>query len=362
MTSVRPPEPSGHRDGAFGIARRDGALLLVCNKRVTEGGLKAFWDLPGGGIHAGESVEAALRREWQEETGLACEVGALRLVVDGTKRTDTDAPVVYTWRTFVFDVETTGEPVPGEGIDEAAWVPEAEALSRLNAPYHASLREHFDGDPRRYRTLDWNEPAAAGAIDAEIPRALLIIAACAAEGLSELLAREVRAGLAAGVPPAAIEETLLQIVPYAGFPRTISAFTVARPLLGAPSADTLGEVEDGTRRAEGESAFREVYGDTAERVAKGLRALHPALADWTLEKAYGRVLARAGVLTLLERELLAVAILTAMGGLAQPLLGHMRAAARLGASADQVAAAVAVVPAACGEGKREAARALLARL
>ena len=70
MGPLRTPEPSGHRDGAFGLAQQDGRLLLVLNKRVTAGGLRAFWDLPGGTLGPGEDLEHGLAREWREETGL----------------------------------------------------------------------------------------------------------------------------------------------------------------------------------------------------------------------------------------------------------------------------------------------------
>ncbi len=67
-------------------------------------------------------------------------------------------------------------------------------------------------------------------------------------------------------------------------------------------------------------------------------------------------------LDLREREVLAVSILTAMGGCDDALLGHMRAAVRLGASREDVAAAVAAAPPSAGEGCHEAAVALLERL
>ena len=41
-----------------------------------------FWTPPGGGVDFGEPLEAALRREVREETGLAVEVGSLRYVLD----------------------------------------------------------------------------------------------------------------------------------------------------------------------------------------------------------------------------------------------------------------------------------------
>ena len=355
---TRRAEPAGHRDAAFGLARRAGRTLMVLNPRVSGGAAYSWWDLPGGGLRPGESLPEGLRREWREETGLEAEVGDLLLVMDGAKRRPAGG-LLYTWRAFFFAVRTEGEPAPGEGIEDVAWVPDAEVNGRLEAPYHEALRRFLAGDPARHAAVTWVEPAAADEVDAEIPRRLLTVAAAAAVGDTALLRREVEAARAAGVPAARLRETLLQVVPYAGYPRAITAFGAVRAWLEEAPADEAPEAD---RPARGRAVFSQVYGSTADAVAAGLERLDPVLARWTLEHAYGRVLSRAGTLTLLERELLAVAVLTALGGLADPLLGHMRACLRLGASAAQVRAAVDVVPASVGEGRRDMARGLLARL
>ncbi len=48
-----------------GVFVRDGRLLLA--QRPPGGGYPGLWEFPGGKVHAGETPEEALVREWQEE-------------------------------------------------------------------------------------------------------------------------------------------------------------------------------------------------------------------------------------------------------------------------------------------------------
>lgn len=61
------------------VQRDDGAVLL--SQRRADQGMPLKWELPGGKIEAGESPEAALRREIAEELGVEAEVGAIYDVV-----------------------------------------------------------------------------------------------------------------------------------------------------------------------------------------------------------------------------------------------------------------------------------------
>ncbi|MFM8980266.1 MAG: carboxymuconolactone decarboxylase family protein, partial [Planctomycetia bacterium] len=133
------------------------------------------------------------------------------------------------------------------------------------------------------------------------------------------------------------------------------------PEAAPPSGPGEPEAAAAGRAAAGRAAFEAVYGEAATRVRAGLARLDPLLPAWTEEFAYGRVIARPQ-LALAEREVLAVAVLAALGGLADPLLGHMRGAARLGVAREALAAVLAALPPEVPVEARAEAEALLARL
>lgn len=61
-----------------GILVKEDQILLVRHEKNE----KSYWLIPGGGVDFGESAEAALVREYQEEVGLQIRVGKLVLVHD----------------------------------------------------------------------------------------------------------------------------------------------------------------------------------------------------------------------------------------------------------------------------------------
>jgi ADP-ribose pyrophosphatase YjhB (NUDIX family) len=59
------------RVGVFGVILQDGKVLLGRRRDID------WWNLPGGGMELGETVDEALCREVLEETGLEVRVGRL---------------------------------------------------------------------------------------------------------------------------------------------------------------------------------------------------------------------------------------------------------------------------------------------
>jgi len=169
-------------------------------------------------------------------------------------------------------------------------------------------------------------------MDASRRRHLARIAAAATVGRRDLLAGFYRAAAAAGVPVADMQEATLQVFLFAGYPRTIDAFEEMADALDPPPPPLETQVPEAEAR--GLRLFGRIYGRNTEAVVAKLNELHPDFARFVLGDAYGKVLARP-FLPAVERELLAVTMLAAMGLDAQ-LRAHARGARRVGASAEEV--------------------------
>ena len=166
-------------------------------------------------------------------------------------------------------------------------------------------------------------------------RRLILIAALAAAGRFDEMAEAVRAAHDDGVSAAAIREAIVFLVPYAGWPTALNALLAANAVvrLATTMSDPLDTADRADRRELGLTTARTVN-DRFNRVAENLAAIDPALVDLLAEGAYGYVYNRAG-LDLVQRELLAVAILAVQGHDRQ-LLYHLRGAANVGASPDDI--------------------------
>ncbi|MEO5821175.1 MAG: NUDIX domain-containing protein [Vicinamibacteraceae bacterium] len=97
MSHERPARPVL---GAAAVVVHDGRVLLIRRGQAPGAG---EWSIPGGAVELGESVEAALRREVREETGLDIAVGAFLEVYE---RVDLD-PAGVRFHFVVLDYAAT---------------------------------------------------------------------------------------------------------------------------------------------------------------------------------------------------------------------------------------------------------------
>ncbi|MBL8729955.1 MAG: carboxymuconolactone decarboxylase family protein [Planctomycetes bacterium] len=130
------------------------------------------------------------------------------------------------------------------------------------------------------------------------------------------------------------EETLLQAVLFAGFPRVVTAFEVLGDAWPAAAPPAGGALPPDQQAAAGRALFAAIYGRNEAAVHAMLRGFHGDFHDFVLESAYGRVLSRPG-LEPRVRELLAVGVLAAQDQLRQ-FVGHARGALHFGATRSEL--------------------------
>jgi A/G-specific adenine glycosylase len=76
----QPARKRPHYDIAVGVIWRDDEILIA--KRLTEGLLGGLWEFPGGKRERGESLEATVVREVNDELGIEVEPGAKIAAID----------------------------------------------------------------------------------------------------------------------------------------------------------------------------------------------------------------------------------------------------------------------------------------
>ncbi len=121
------------RVAVFGVVIEEGKVLLCLRRDI------GWWNLPGGGMELGETVDEALRREVQEETGLEVEVGRLVGVYSKPQKQE----IVLTFRCQAVG----GLLTETEEITESRYFA-PDALPERTLPKHAErIRDAFLDQP-----------------------------------------------------------------------------------------------------------------------------------------------------------------------------------------------------------------------
>jgi mutator protein MutT len=104
------------------VVFRDGKVLLVQRGKPP---LEGRWVIPGGAVELGESLEVAVAREVQEETGILVQPREVVLVFDRIEREGPDVTYHYVIVDYLCD-DLGGELRAGSDARDTAFVGEAD--------------------------------------------------------------------------------------------------------------------------------------------------------------------------------------------------------------------------------------------
>jgi 8-oxo-dGTP diphosphatase len=102
------------RFGSALLVRHGDDLLLAQRAKEPHRGM---WVLPGGGIHAFETIAEAARREIREETGLQVELGAPVGVLEIVRPPNEHRVIFYNWA-----IPVGGDLRPASDVSALRWV------------------------------------------------------------------------------------------------------------------------------------------------------------------------------------------------------------------------------------------------
>jgi ADP-ribose pyrophosphatase YjhB (NUDIX family) len=122
-------EKARFRIGVFAVIERGGRYLLARRRDI------GWWNLPGGGMEYGETIEEALTREVREEVGLAIQIARLVGVYSKPQKRE----VVLTFLCHPAPSETA-EPGTSDEVSESGWF-SADTLPEPLLPKHRQRLE-----------------------------------------------------------------------------------------------------------------------------------------------------------------------------------------------------------------------------
>lgn len=186
-------------------------------------------------------------------------------------------------------------------------------------------------------------------------RALAAALAAVAIGRIDVADRVYESAASMSIDLADLREGALMAPLFAGFPRSIEAFSVLESHYSdwpEGTGDQNDELSEPARSTAGANLFDTIYGRQADPVRKRLVRFHPVLERSILQDAYGRILARPA-LSAPTRELMSVCALAA-SDLPVQLRSHLRGALRCGASTSAVAAMAGLAASVVGQPPTEA--------
>ncbi|WP_330250528.1 carboxymuconolactone decarboxylase family protein [Nocardia sp. NBC_00565] len=171
-------------------------------------------------------------------------------------------------------------------------------------------------------------------------RQLATVAALAAMGnAAPQLRFHIDGALNVGCTREEIVETLIHVNVYAGIPAALNGIAAAREVFDArtdlPAPAEAAPAPTGDRFERGSAKIAEIDGHAGEQVIASLRDIAPDLGRYIIEYSFGDIYSRPG-LDLKSREMVTVAMCTALGTVAPQLGVHIHGLLNVGGTETEV--------------------------
>lgn len=198
-------------------------------------------------------------------------------------------------------------------------------------------------------------------------KAIASIAAVTAKGDLLKLEKELNTGLDTGLTINQIKEVLVHLYAYAGFPRSIRGLqTFMRVLEHRREKGIVDEIganvslikNDDSKYNRGKAILEKLTGNKEAATKTGYAAFAPEIEVFLKEHLFADIFER-DVLTYQERELVTIAVLSSLGGLAPMLKSHLSISLNVGLTQKQLQQFVAVIKSTIGEKEAAATQLIL---
>jgi alkylhydroperoxidase/carboxymuconolactone decarboxylase family protein YurZ len=198
---------------------------------------------------------------------------------------------------------------------------------------------------------------------------IITIAAFTATGDLVKLKSALNSGLDAGLTINEINEILIQLYAYCGFPRSLNGLTTFMAVLDERKAKGIQDkagvepatVKSGDKYEQGRKTLEELSGISQSGPLTGVSAFAPGIDVFLKEHLFADIFGR-GVLTYQQRELATITVLATLPGLESQLQYHIGAGMHVGLTRNQIKNIFSILEKNIGKTQSEAAQAVLSRV
>lgn len=198
-------------------------------------------------------------------------------------------------------------------------------------------------------------------------QSIIIISAFTAKGDLVQLRNALNTGLDTGLTVNEIKEAMLHLYAYCGFPRSIrglqTLMTVlderkAKGITDAIGADASPVKDERSKYERGKATLEELTGKADTGVKTGYASFAPEIEIFLKEHLFADLFDR-DVLTYQQRELVAISVLSSIGGVEPMLRGHFSICLNIGFTRNQLNQFVNIIESTMGLEESNAARKVL---